>query len=107
MKEADFIISGGTVLVLDKENTIIDDGAVAVAGTDIAAVGTAVDIGREFRGRRSIDARGSLVMPGLVNGHTHTAMTCFRGIADDMALMEWLNDFIFPAEAKNVDPELA
>ena len=107
MREVDFIISGGTVLVLDEENTIIADGAVAVAGTDIAAVGTAVDIGREFRGRRSIDARSSLVMPGLVNGHTHAAMTCFRGIADDLALMDWLNNFIFPAEAKNVDPELA
>ncbi len=45
-------------------------------------------------------------MPGLVNGHTHAAMTCFRGIADDMELMEWLNDYIFPAEARNVDPEL-
>ena len=107
MKDADFIISGGTILVLDEDNTIIDDGAVAVSGTDIAAVGTAANIGREFRGRRSIDARGSLVMPGLVNGHTHAAMTCFRGIADDMALMDWLNHFIFPAEAKNVDPELA
>ena len=46
-------------------------------------------------------------MPGLINGHTHAAMTCFRGIADDMELMDWLNNYIFPAEARNVDPELA
>jgi 5-methylthioadenosine/S-adenosylhomocysteine deaminase len=107
MREVDFVISGGTVLVLDDENTIISEGSVAVDGTDIAAVGTAGNINQEFRGRRLIDAGGSLVMPGLVNGHTHAAMTCFRGIADDMALMDWLNNFIFPAEAKNVDPELA
>ena len=46
-------------------------------------------------------------MPGLVNGHTHAAMTCFRGIADDLELMDWLNNYIFPAEARNVNPELA
>jgi 5-methylthioadenosine/S-adenosylhomocysteine deaminase len=107
MKEIDFVISGGTILVLDEENTIISDGAVAIEGSDITAVGKSADIKRAFKGRRLIDARGSLVMPGLINGHTHAAMTCFRGIADDMDLMDWLSNYIFPAEARNVDPELA
>lgn len=107
MREADFVISGGIVLVMDEKNTILPNGAVAIDGPDIAAVGTAENIALEFRGRRVIDARGSLVMPGLINGHTHAAMTCFRGIADDLTLMDWLNKYIFPAEAKNVNPELA
>jgi 5-methylthioadenosine/S-adenosylhomocysteine deaminase len=107
MREVDFVITGGIVLVMDENNSIISNGAVAIDGPDIAAVGHAEKIAMEFKGRRSIDARGSLVMPGLVNGHTHAAMTCFRGIADDLTLMDWLNNFIFPAEAKNVDPELA
>jgi 5-methylthioadenosine/S-adenosylhomocysteine deaminase len=107
MREVDFVISGGIVLVMDEKNTIIPDGAVAIDGADIAAVGHAENIALEFRGRRVIDARGSLVMPGLINGHTHAAMTCFRGIADDLTLMDWLNNYIFPAEAKNVNPELA
>jgi 5-methylthioadenosine/S-adenosylhomocysteine deaminase len=107
MREVDFVISGGTVLVMDEKNSMIPGGAVAIDGTKIAAVGKFEKIALEFRGRRVIDAHDSLIMPGLVNGHTHAAMTCFRGIADDMALMDWLNNFIFPAEAKNVNPELA
>ncbi|MFH1081166.1 MAG: amidohydrolase [Pseudomonadota bacterium] len=107
MKEVDFVISGGIVVVLDKKDTIISNGAVAIDGPDIAAVGNTESIALEFRGRRVIDARGSLVMPGLINSHTHAAMTCFRGIADDMDLMDWLSNYIFPAETRNVDPELA
>jgi 5-methylthioadenosine/S-adenosylhomocysteine deaminase len=89
MREVDFVITGGIVLVMDENNSIISNGAVAIDGPDIAAVGHAEKIAMEFKGRRSIDARGSLVMPGLVNGHTHAAMTCFRGIADDLTLMDW------------------
>jgi 5-methylthioadenosine/S-adenosylhomocysteine deaminase len=107
MKEVDFVISGGIVVTMDEKDSILPNGAVALDGADIAAVGTAESIALEFRGRRLIDARGSLVMPGLVNSHTHAAMTCFRGIADDMDLMHWLSNYIFPAENRNVDPELA
>jgi 5-methylthioadenosine/S-adenosylhomocysteine deaminase len=107
MKEVDFVISGGVVVTMDEKDSIIHDGAVAIDGSDIAAVGKAERVALEFKGRRVIDARGSLVMPGLVNSHTHAAMTCFRGIADDMDLMNWLSNYIFPAESRNVDPELA
>ena len=107
MKEVDTLIVGGPLLLMDEEDTIFPVGAVAIDGERIAAVGTPEEIRGRFRGRDEIDAKDSLVMPGLVNGHTHAAMTCFRGIADDMELMEWLNRYIFPAEARNVDPELA
>ena len=106
MKEVDTLILGGRVLLMDEKDTILPAGAVAVDGERIAAVGPLEEIRGRFTGRMEMDARDSIVMPGLVNGHTHAAMTCFRGIADDMELMKWLNRYIFPAEARNVDPEL-
>jgi 5-methylthioadenosine/S-adenosylhomocysteine deaminase len=68
-------------------------------------VGTPAEIDRAYAGRESIDAAGQVVMPGLVNTHTHAPMVLYRGLADDLALMEWLNKYIFPAEAKTVSPE--
>ena len=106
MKEVDTLILGGRVLLMDEKDTILPAGAVAVDGERIAAVGPLEEIRGRFTGRMEMDTRDSIVMPGLVNGHTHAAMTCFRGIADDMELMEWLNRYIFPAEARNVNPEL-
>lgn len=107
MQIVDTIILGGRVLPMDDINTVLPEGAVAIEGENIVAVGPAAEIRSRFTGHLEIDARDSLIMPGLINGHTHAAMTCFRGIADDMELMEWLNRYIFPAEARNVDPELA
>jgi 5-methylthioadenosine/S-adenosylhomocysteine deaminase len=107
MKEADVVISGGRVLLLDEKDTILECGAVAVVGDSIAAVGTPEEIDREYTARKRIDCSNGLLLPGLVNAHTHAAMTCFRGIADDLDLMDWLSNYIFPAEARNVDPELA
>ncbi|HQP32072.1 MAG TPA: amidohydrolase [Deltaproteobacteria bacterium] len=107
MIEVDTLISGGRILLMDKEMTIIPDGGIAVQGRDIVAVGDRVDIENRYRAAEVIDAAGGIVMPGLINGHTHVAMTCFRGMADDLPLMEWLNDYIFPAEAKNVNTDLA
>ncbi|HUV50409.1 MAG TPA: amidohydrolase family protein, partial [Anaerolineae bacterium] len=107
MREIDIIISGGRVLTSDEEDSIIHTGSVAIDGDTIIGVGNSEEIEARFSGRKTIDARNCLVMPGLINGHTHAAMTCFRGLADDMALMDWLNNYIFPAEARNVDPELA
>ncbi|MDZ4165720.1 MAG: amidohydrolase [Smithellaceae bacterium] len=106
MIQADTIISGGTILLLDEKDSIVKDGAIAVKGGMIAAVGSRAEIEGKYQAPEIIPAQGSLVMPGLINGHTHAAMTCFRGIADDLPLLQWLNDFIFPAEAKNLGPEL-
>jgi 5-methylthioadenosine/S-adenosylhomocysteine deaminase len=107
MQEVDLIFEGGTILTLDDADTVIPSGALAIRKDTIVAVGPRADIERRYRGRTVIEETGHVIMPGLVNAHTHAAMTCFRGIADDLELMEWLNRYIFPAEAKNVDPELA
>ena len=106
MQRIDILVTGGTVLTMDEADTTITDGALAIQGTDIVAVGRKEDLSRAFTADTVIDMPLSIIMPGLVNAHTHAAMTCFRGIADDMELMDWLNNYIFPAEANNVDPEL-
>jgi 5-methylthioadenosine/S-adenosylhomocysteine deaminase len=103
----DMLLHGGTVLTLDDQDSKIADGVVAIDKDTIVALGRKEDILPAFEGRTTMEFPRSIIMPGLVNGHTHAAMTCFRGIADDMELMDWLNDYIFPAEARNVDPELA
>lgn len=100
------IIAGGTILTLNENDTGIEDGALAIDGDAIVKAGKSEEIKNQFISRTLIEAKNHLVMPGLVNGHTHAAMTCFRGIADDLELMTWLNSYIFPAEAKNVDSEL-
>ncbi len=104
-ERADIIIRGATVVTMDSSSRIIEDGAVAVRGSTIIGVGPSSEIAARFRGARVIDAAGKVVMPGLINTHTHVPMVLFRGIADDLVLMEWLQKYIFPAEAKNVDEQ--
>jgi 5-methylthioadenosine/S-adenosylhomocysteine deaminase len=105
LKRVDLIISGGTVVTMDRERRVIEDGAVAVERGRIVAVGKSADIARQYAARDVVDATGRAVIPGLINGHTHVPMTLFRGIADDLDLQEWLTKYIFPAEAKNVTEE--
>ena len=105
LKRVDLIVSGGTVVTMDASRRVIEDGAVAVEGGRIVALGKRSDILRQYAAREVIDARGRAVIPGLINGHTHVPMTLFRGIADDLDLQEWLTKYIFPAEAKNVNEE--
>lgn len=107
MQYVDLVVTGGTILTLDSKSTKIKNGAVAIRGDTIVALGSEEEIKRSFVSSETLEVPQSIIMPGLINGHTHAAMTCFRGLADDMELMSWLNDFIFPAEARNVDPELA
>ena len=104
-RQVDLIVTGGTVVTVDATHRVLTDGAVAISGADIVAVDTAEAIRRQFRGADTIDATGAVVMPGLVNTHTHAPMSLFRGLADDLALMDWLNNYIFPAVAKLVSPE--
>jgi 5-methylthioadenosine/S-adenosylhomocysteine deaminase len=105
LKRVDLIVSGGTVLTMDASRRVVEDGAIAVSGGRIVAVGKRADIASQYAAREVVDARGRAVIPGLINGHTHVPMTLFRGIADDMDLNEWLTKYIFPAEAKNVDED--
>ena len=106
MQEVDRLICGGTVVTMDEQDTIYQDGAVAVKGDSIAAAGPRTELEQDYAAKERLDYPTGLILPGLINSHTHAAMTCFRGIADDMELMPWLNDYIFPVEAQNVDPEL-
>jgi 5-methylthioadenosine/S-adenosylhomocysteine deaminase len=97
----DLAIVGGTVVTMDGERRVIEDGAVAVRGNKIEFVGKRTDLGTAAR--RTINASGQVIIPGLINTHTHVPMGMFRGIADDLDLQEWLTQYIFPAEAKNVN----
>ncbi len=98
MQQYDIIIKNGTILTMDNENSVFENGQLCVKGDIIAKVG-ALDDG-SFEAKKMIDAKGGLILPGLVNGHTHAAMSLFRGLADDLPLMEWLNNYIFPAEGR-------
>lgn len=97
------LVTGGTVVTMDAGFTVVPDGAVAIADGRIAAIGPAAELASRYPGAATLDARGAAIVPGLVNTHTHAPMSLFRGLADDLPLMEWLQKHIFPAEAKNVD----
>jgi 5-methylthioadenosine/S-adenosylhomocysteine deaminase len=99
------VVANGVVVTVDGARRVIPRGSVAIEGRDIVAVDTADVIAARYRGRDTIDASGSVVMPGLINTHTHAPMVLFRGLADDLALMDWLQKYIFPAEARTVSPE--
>jgi 5-methylthioadenosine/S-adenosylhomocysteine deaminase len=100
------VLTGGAVVTMDAGRRVLDRGAVAIDGTDIVAVGTPEAIAASFTGRTTIDTTGGVVMPGLVNTHGHAPMVLYRGLADDLALMDWLQKYIFPAEAQTVSPEM-
>ena len=89
---------------MDGSDRVFSPGAVAIKVGRIVAVGTPSDLSALYSPAQKISRPRSAVLPGLVNTHTHAAMSLFRGIADDLPLMEWLTKFIFPAEAKNVSP---
>ncbi|MBC8165316.1 MAG: amidohydrolase family protein [Bryobacteraceae bacterium] len=104
-ERADYILTANWVVTMDSQMRVIGDGAVAVRGERIAGVGTRAEIGKRFITKNYIESTSSILAPGLINTHTHAPMALFRGIADDLALQDWLERFIFPAEAKNVSPE--
>ena len=97
------LIDGGTVVVMDEAGTVLEGGAVLVEGDRISALIAAGEPRPDPA--RVIDATGHLVIPGLINTHGHAAMSLLRGLADDLPLMTWLNDYIFPAEAALVAPD--
>jgi 5-methylthioadenosine/S-adenosylhomocysteine deaminase len=99
------IVSGGTVVTMDRDGRVIADGAVAINEGRIVDVGEAEAINQKYDAAERIDARGQVIMPGLINAHTHVPMVLFRGLADDLALADWLQNYIFPAEAKAVSPD--
>jgi 5-methylthioadenosine/S-adenosylhomocysteine deaminase len=96
----DLIIENATILTMDAALTIIENGLICIDGDTIVHVGPGSKSAPEFQASKTIDAKNGLVLPGLINGHTHAAMTLFRGLADDLPLMDWLNHYIFPVESK-------
>jgi len=101
----DWIVSARYVVTQDATRRVIENGAVAVTGDHIVEAGTRAAIDRAYRAKQRLDRPDAILAPGLINTHTHAAMSLFRGVADDLALQEWLDKKIFPAEAKNVDRE--
>jgi 5-methylthioadenosine/S-adenosylhomocysteine deaminase len=101
----DLLVRGDYIVTMDDGGTIIENGAVAIDDGVILAVGPATEIVAKYPAAEVLDGDNRIVMPGLVNGHSHAAMTLLRGVADDLALMDWLENYIFPAEVEFVDPE--
>jgi 5-methylthioadenosine/S-adenosylhomocysteine deaminase len=103
--QIDLIVVGQTIVTMDANDTIIEDGAIAISDGVIVAIGKREEITDKFSARVTISGDEQIVLPGLVNGHSHAAMTLLRGVADDLALMDWLINYIFPAEVEFVDAE--
>ena len=99
MKEVDLLVSGAFILTLTNQG-IIEDGAIVTKGNIIFDIGKKDILEERYLPKRRLEYEHGLIMPGLINAHTHIAMTLFRGLADDLPLMEWLNKYIFPAERK-------
>jgi len=102
MTTFDLVIQNGTILTMDPENRVIENGYVGISGDTISHLGDQVIESHDAL--KTIDAKGGLILPGLINGHTHLPMSLFKGLADDLPLMTWLNRYIFPVE-QNMDED--
>ena len=103
--KVDFLIVNGLIVTMDAGYRILEGGALAVREGEIVDIGTTDELQKKYAPSQLMDATGKLVMPGLINTHTHSPMTIFRGYADDLHLKEWLYDHIFPIEAEFINPE--
>ncbi len=103
--KVDTILAHGTVLVMDDNYTTIADGAVAIQGEAIVAVGASAEILTAHEAREVVDCTDCAVMPGMINAHTHVPMTLLRGLADDLRLDVWLMGYMMPVEREFVSPE--
>ncbi len=97
---ADLLITGKYLLTMDKQNTTIENGGIAIKDDTIISLGDAAELREKYPQAKHLHQNHGLIMPGLINAHTHSAMSCFRGLADDLPLMQWLQEYIFPAEAQ-------
>ena len=100
----DLLVKGGTIVTMDPQRRVIENGFLAVRGDEIYAIGQDVNLAfpKSYAAKETVDATGKLIIPGLINGHTHIPMVLMRGLKDDVVLDDWLRKYIFPAEARNV-----
>lgn len=101
-EKIDLLIYGGTIVTMNETEDLVENGAIAVHEGKIIAIGTSDSLRKQFHAQENIDAQQGLIIPGLINTHTHVPMTLFRGLADDLSLQTWLEQYIFPAEANFV-----
>ncbi|NCB40119.1 MAG: amidohydrolase [Erysipelotrichia bacterium] len=106
MKKVDKLFKNATVLTVDEKFNQYYPGAVAVSGDSIVAVGNQEEICKEYESAEVLDCQGKVLMPGLINGHTHVPMTLLRGLSDDLRLDVWLMGYIMPVEREFVSPEM-
>jgi 5-methylthioadenosine/S-adenosylhomocysteine deaminase len=104
-RSVSLVVVGGTVITGNANHDVFAPGAVAIDGTGIVDVGTVEALDQRYVGAERLEVPNDIVLPGLINTHTHAPMVLYRGLADDLALMDWLQKYIFPAEAKTVSPE--
>jgi len=104
-KTTDFLLTNAIVLSMDEDLNQFDPGAVAISGDSILAVGPDTEIQKSYQAQEIIDCGGKVVMPGLINAHTHASMTLLRGLADDLRLDVWLMGYMMPVEREYVSPD--
>jgi 5-methylthioadenosine/S-adenosylhomocysteine deaminase len=105
MERVNTLLTGGTVVTMNQQFDIIFDGAIAIRGSEIAAIGSSADLMTRYEADDVVDCHGNYILPGLVNAHTHVPMTLLRGLADDLRLDVWLMGYIMPTEREFVTPE--
>ncbi len=98
MPEVDILIKNGTILTVNEQDDVVNNGLLGIKNDEIIFIKEDDEV--DIKAGKIIDAQAGLIIPGLVNGHTHAAMSLFRGLADDLPLMDWLNNYIFPVESR-------
>jgi 5-methylthioadenosine/S-adenosylhomocysteine deaminase len=101
------LLVGGTVITMDARRRVLQGGAIAIKGRDIVAVGPADELAARYDAREVVRCDGDVILPGLINTHTHAPMSLLRGLADDLRLDVWLYGYILPVEREYVTPEFA
>ncbi len=107
MEHVDTLINAKWIIPVEPDNAVLSDHSLAIRDGRIVAVLPREKAVKKYAARETIDLPGHALIPGLINAHTHAAMTLFRGLADDLPLMEWLTQHVWPAEAKWVNHEFA
>jgi 5-methylthioadenosine/S-adenosylhomocysteine deaminase len=101
--KVDLIVENALILTMDSSETIYKKGTVVVSNSRIIAVGKTSELSKKYKGKKKLDGKGMMLLPGFVNTHAHSGMTIFRGLSDDHNLEDWLNKYIWPAERKFVN----